>query len=221
MNSAQRGFTVWFVIIPVALLVIGSGLFVSTRHKGGTNNMDKYAAPNNPELTTLMTPYYKISDMGGIGPYSSNKDIAGYVHNGIDFMSDHDLVEYRAISGGIVIEAKVFYDSTRTDTHPQVNVIVLYNKTTKVVYTFEPYSKSIADAERQLTLLNVKEGDTIVAGQSLGKLIKTAPQSHVHIHVMKNEQAFCFENMFSKADKDELTSKIIPNPKIPEQLCYE
>jgi murein DD-endopeptidase MepM/ murein hydrolase activator NlpD len=61
-----------------------------------------------------------------------------------------------------------------------------------VVYTFEPYSKDVADAERQLTLINVKVGDTITAGQSLGKLIKTAPQSHVHIHIMKDNKEFCF-----------------------------
>ncbi len=221
MHDSQRGFTVWFVVIPVVLVIIGVGLFVSTRHKGDTKNEYNYEAPDNPDLTTLSAPYYKISDIGVVGPYSSNEQASGYLHNGIDFMSDRDLVEYRAVSGGIVAEAKVFYDSSRTDTHPQVNLIVLYNKTTKVVYSFEPYSKNIADADRQLTLMSVREGDTIVAGQSLGKLIKTAPQSHVHIHIMKNEQTLCFENMFATSDQEEMMTKVVAGPGKDKKLCYE
>lgn len=221
MNKDQRGFATLLVFTLVLLVIILSGIFLMTRHKDSPKNQYKVAAPSNPELTSLTTPYYKISDLSGIGPYSSNKEAAGYVHNGIDFMSDHDLVEYRAVSGGVVAEAKVFYDSTRSDTHPQVNLIVLYNKTTKIVYSFEPYSKNIADAERQLSLMNVKEGDTITAGQSLGKLIKTAPQSHVHVHVMKNEQTLCFEPMFASNDIADMMTKAATAPNIPKKLCYE
>jgi hypothetical protein len=183
--------------------------------------MYNVTAPDNPELTSLTTPYYEISDIAGVGPYSSNQEASGYIHNGIDFMSDHDLVEYRSVSDGVVAEAEVFYDSSRSDTHPQVNLIVLYNKTTKIVYSFEPYSKDIADAERQLTLMNIKEGDTITAGQSLGKLIKTAPQSHVHIHVMKSEQTLCFDSMFPESDLAEMMTKAVTPPNKPKKLCYE
>jgi hypothetical protein len=152
---------------------------------------------------------------------SNNQAEAGYIHNGLDFMSGRDLVEYRAVSGGVVAELKVFYDSSRSDTHPQVNVIILYNKTTKVVYSFEPYSKDIADAERQLTFMSIKEGDTIVAGQVLGKLIKTAPQSHVHIHVMKDRQTICFEDMFSDIVKAEMLTIATTPLNKPKKLCYE
>ena len=221
MHKTQGGFTTLFLIIPVVLIVVTAGIFVSTRHKGSSNNMYGVTVPSNPELTSLTAPYYEISDIAGVGPYSSNQDEAGYIHNGLDFMSDQDLVEYRAVSGGVVAEAKVFYDSSRSDTHPQVNLIVLYNETTKIVYSFEPYSKDIADAERQLTLMNVAVGDTIVAGQSLGKLIKTAPQSHVHIHVMKNDKTLCFDTMFPESDVTEMMTKATTPLNKPKKLCYE
>lgn len=221
LHKKSRKSTKLFFIIPVVLIVIAVGIFVSTRVMNSTHNEYKFAAPNNPELTSLSTPYYKISDLSGIGPYSSNQAEAGYLHNGLDFMSDHDLVEYRAISGGVVAEAKVFYDSKRSDTHPQVNLIILYNKSTKVVYSFEPFSKNVADAERQLSLMNVKEGDSIVAGQSLGKLIKTAPESHVHIHVMKNEQTMCFESMYSENVRAEMMTKATTPLNKPRKICYE
>lgn len=209
------------MITVLLLIIVGIAIFIPSRHKDSSNSMYKVDVPNNPELTSLAAPYSKISDIEGVGPYSSNQEAVGYLHNGIDFMSNSDLVEYRAISGGVVAEAKVFYDSSRGDTHPQVNVVVLYNNTTKIVYSFEPFSKNIADAERQMTLMNVKEGDTIVAGQLLGKLIKTAPQSHVHIHVMKDEKTFCFANLFSENDsKDMLTKALVP-PNKPTKLCYE
>lgn len=179
MRKPHRALVALLIIIPIALIVI-VGVFVKTQHGVLPNNAFGVGVPSNPELTSLVVPYYSIADLSGIGPYSSNRDAAGYTHDGLDFMSDHDLVEYRAVSGGKVIEAKLFYDKSRSDTHPQVNVIVLYNKNTKVVYTFEPFSKDIAVAERQMTLMNVQAGDTIVAGQSLGKLIKTAP-SHMYI----------------------------------------
>lgn len=221
MHKNQSGFATLLLIIPVVLIFVFVGIFVSTRRNGSSDNMYRVSAPNNPDLNSLTAPYYDISDIAGVGPYSSSQEAAGYIHNGIDFMSERDLVEFRAVSGGVVAEAKVFYDSSRSDTHPQVNVIVLYNKTTKIVYSFEPYSKDIADAERQLTLMNIKEGDTIVAGQSLGKLIKTAPQSHVHIHVMKNEQTLCFDTMFSKSDIDEMMTKATTPLNKPRKLCYE
>ena len=136
-------------------------------------------------------------------------------------MAGHDLVEYRSISSGVVAELKIMHDTTRTDTRPQVNIVVLYNPTTKVVYTFEPYSHNVADAERQLTLMSVKEGDTLTAGQPLGKLIKTAPQSHVHIHVMKNEKEFCFEPLFDASDKADMLTKALNPLNQPKKLCYE
>jgi murein DD-endopeptidase MepM/ murein hydrolase activator NlpD len=69
--------------------------------------------------------------------------------------------------------------------------------------------------------MNVKEGDTITAGQPLGKLIKTAPQSHVHIHIMKNEQTVCFESMFNENDRSEMMTKLATAPNKPKQICYQ
>ena len=216
MKHKQNGFIAWLLLIPV-LIILG----VSTIIIFSNNKSDEPTGPDNPELTKLTTPYTDISDLSYVGPYSSNQSTAGYIHNGIDFMASKDLVEYRSISDGLVTEAKVFYDSTRADTHPQVNIIVKYNKNTTVVYTFEPYSKDVADAERQLTLINVKVGDTITAGQSLGKLIKTAPQSHVHIHIMKDNKEFCFADMFTDQDKSEMLGAVITAPNIKPLLCYE
>jgi hypothetical protein len=221
MYKKQAGFSTLLVIIPIVVVAITVGVFVNIQNRGSSNNEYKFDAPNNPELTSLAAPYVNITDLAGVGPYSNNQAEAGYIHNGLDFMSGRDLVEYRAVSGGVVAELKVFYDSSRSDTHPQVNVIILYNKTTKVVYSFEPYSKDIADAERQLTFMSIKEGDTIVAGQVLGKLIKTAPQSHVHIHVMKDRQTICFEDMFSDIVKAEMLTIATTPLNKPKKLCYE
>lgn len=219
MNILTSRRKLLLLILPVILIAV-VGVFMATRQSGSKDNGYSVDAPDNPELTNLTTPYFSIADISVVGPYSSNQELSGYIHNGIDFMSERDLVEYRSISDGVVAEAKVFYDSSRTDTHPQVNLIVLYNETTKIVYSFEPYSKNIADAERQLTLMNVKEGDTITAGQSLGKLIKTAPQSHVHIHIMKNEKEFCFESLFTESDVAEMMTKVVTAPNKPKQFCY-
>ncbi|MDO8265975.1 MAG: hypothetical protein Q7T41_03465 [Candidatus Saccharibacteria bacterium] len=213
----QNGFVVWLLLLPILIIVILATLFVfSNKNKQETSN-----APDNPPLTSLTVPYIKISDLSGVGPYSTNQETAGYIHNGLNFMANTDLVEYRSISAGLVKEARVFYDNTRTDTHPQVNLQVLYNKNTTVVYTFEPYSKDVADAERQLTLINVKEGDTITAGQSLGKLIKTAPQSHVHIHIMKDNKEICFADMFTDQEQLEMLGIVEVAPNKQAKLCYE
>jgi len=212
----NNGFITLLLIIPLFIAVSIAGIYFLSK-----NNGDKYEGPDNPPFTYLTTPYSSISDLSQIGPYSSNYELAGYIHNGIDFMSANDLTEYRAILGGKVIESKVFYDTTRTDTHPQVNVIVQYNKDTIVVYTFEPYSKNVADAERQLSLMSIKAGDTISAGQPIGKLIKTAPQSHVHIHIQQDKKEFCFANMFSKSEQAEMLDIVLVATGKVEQLCYE
>lgn len=222
MHNNQRGFTALLVIIPLLLVVMAGAFVLSTqRNDHSAKNIYKVTAPNSPELTHLVAPYAAISDLASVGPYSSNQAVAGYVHQGIDFMADHDMVEYRSISSGIVAEVKIMYDTTRSDTHPQVNIVVLYNPTTKIVYTFEPYSRNVADAERQLTLMSIKEGDALTAGQPLGRLIKTAPQSHVHIHVMKNEKEFCFEPLFADSDKAEMLTKALSPLNQPKELCYE
>jgi hypothetical protein len=210
----QNGFVSWIVIVVVFLAVFALSIFAFFRVKAQNNNK---LLP----LTSLTTPYYKISDLSGIGPYSSNKELAGYTHNGLDFMSANDLTEYRAITGGKVQTVELFYERSRNDTHPQINVIVQYDKHTMVAYTFEPYTLDMDVANRQLTLMNVKAGDTIQAGQSLGKLIKTAPQSHVHVHISRDQKEFCLTPLFTEAERAEMTAIVEVAPNVPAQLCYE
>lgn len=211
----QNGFVHWIILIVFVLLFLLAGTFVFSRVK-----QNKEANELKP-FTALTTPYFDIADMSQIGPYSSNNAMAGYVHNGLDFMAAEDMTEYRAISGGIVQTVGVFYDSSRSDTKPQVNVIVEHDKKTSVVYTFEPYIKDIEVANRQLSLMNVKQGHVIEAGQSLGKLIKTAPQSHVHVHISREQKEFCFANLFSESDQKEMLAKAAVAPNVQAQLCYE
>ena len=69
--------------------------------------------------------------------------------------------------------------------------------------------------------MNIKAGDNIVVGQSLGKLIKTAPESHVHIHVMKNEHLICYESMFSENEITDMMTKATTPLNKPRKLCYK
>lgn len=210
----QQGHISWIIIIVLLFVAIAAGILAFTRIKKQSENK---LLP----LTSLTTPYYKIGDLSGIGPYSSNQQVAGYVHNGLDFMAANDLTEYRAITSGKVKEMKLFYEQSRSDTHPQINIIVEYDKQTMVVYTFEPYTLDMDVANRQLALINVKEGDVIQAGQSLGKLIKTAPQSHVHVHISRNQKEFCLAPLFTADEQAEMTTIAEVAPNVPAQLCYE
>lgn len=211
----QDGFVHWILLVVVIAVVVFAGMFAFSRVQ-----QDKEANKLKP-FTALTAPYFDIADMSQIGPYSSNNATAGYIHNGLDFMAAEDMTEYRAISAGVVQKVEVFYDSSRNDTKPQVNVIVEHDKQTSVVYTFEPYIKDIDVANKQLTLMNVKQGDVIEAGQTLGKLIKTAPQSHVHVHISREQKEFCFANLFSETDQKAMIAKAAVAPNVPPQLCYE
>lgn len=211
----QNGFVSWIILIIVLLVIIAAGIFTFSRVKKNTE--DNALKP----ITSLVTPYYDIEDMYQVGPYSSNNAVSGYIHNGLDFMAAEDLTEYRAIAGGTVQKVEVFYDTSRNDTKPQVNVIVEYDKKTMFVYTFEPYIKDVEIANRQLSLMNVAPGDVITAGQSLGKLIKTAPQSHVHVHISREQKEFCFASYFTDSDQKAMLTKASVAPNVPAQLCYE
>lgn len=217
LNNAlqkQHGHISWLPLITLFILAVVAGVSGFIRIKKQNENK---LLP----LTSLTTPYYKISDLSGVGPYSTNQQLSGYIHNGLDFMAANDLTEYRAITGGKVKEMKLFYEQSRSDTHPQINIIVEYDKHTMVVYTFEPYTLDMEVANRQLTLINVKEGDVIQAGQSLGKLIKTAPQSHVHVHISRDQKEFCIAPLFTEAERTEMTAIAAVAPTVPTQLCYE
>ena len=210
----QHGHISWLPLIALFIIVVVAGVSGFIRIKKQNENK---LLP----LTSLTTPYYKISDMSGVGPYSTNQQLSGYIHNGLDFMAANDLTEYRAITGGKVKEMKLFYEQSRSDTHPQINIIVEYDKHTMVVYTFEPYTLDMDVANRQLTLINVKEGDVIQAGQSLGKLIKTAPQSHVHVHISRDQKEFCIAPLFTESERTEMTAIAAVAPNVAAQLCYE
>ena len=210
----QHGHISWLPLIALFILVVAAGVSGFIRIK--KQNEDKLLP-----LTSISTPYYKISDMSGVGPYSTNQQLSGYIHNGLDFMAANDLTEYHAITGDKVKEMKLFYEQSRNDTHPQINIIVEYDKHTMVVYTFEPYTLDMEVANRQLTLINVKEGDVIQAGQSLGKLIKTAPQSHVHVHISRDQKEFCIAPLFTEAERTEMTAIAAVAPNVAAQLCYE
>jgi murein DD-endopeptidase MepM/ murein hydrolase activator NlpD len=110
-------------------------------------------------------------------------------HDGIDFVTGTDLVPFRAACSGTVAAVDSFVTGFG---NRQVTVIIELEDMTGfgLVYAFEPMIPDIAG--QQEANIEVEEGDEVVAGDLLGRLVMIpAVGSHVHWGVVSNHQQVC------------------------------
>ena len=140
----------------------------------------------------LGRPYQNIGDVAVMRGYSATISAPwGAVHNGVDFLvSTGTRREFLAAEEGYITRIEKFPNSITGNW--QVNVMIQYNKTFSMVYSFEPFSTNVADADTQVSSLAVREGRKVLKGDLIGKLVAMGYGTHVHFGLMKQkDSAIC------------------------------
>lgn len=185
------------------------------------SDQSQQAAPVYDSLS-MITPYVNESDVSSINE-AFGLDAAtaawGFVHNGVDFMTATDLVEFRAAADGIVSYSKFHNDKNGMW---QVNMAIDHNPWS-IQYAWEFSSTSESDADRQISEIAIASGQTVKQGDSLGKLYNPKLEGHIHLGVsndlINTENAICPEPYFTDEAKDSVY-RIIQEDHPAWQMCY-
>ena len=155
------------------------------------------------------------------GPFHGNKDGGtGNFHSGFDFLVDHEGVSYYAIDDMTVESIDLFQDFSQQTNHPQVNIMFKGEGPWSYFYAFEPFGSQQADADKQLTMISVEEGQKLKKGDLVGKLHYVADGAHVHVSVLKDDTHSCYESLFSPEDKAKLIPLVRVTADQEKKLCY-
>jgi hypothetical protein len=175
---------------PFALLI--KILFLLLLATGCSGGDDDYSGPPG-DISNLLTPYKNEADMDPrINPFSSS-------HSGLDFWPNGEGRSFQAVSPGKVEWVK--REKLDTTNNYQVNILIRYNNTYHLNYVFEPMTNLESDGDIQLSLIHVKAGDTLKAGDIIGELNVKNTGSHVDFGVIKNWNRICPYPYFSEAAK--------------------
>lgn len=174
-----------------------------------------------PDPTSLILPYATAADLDRIGP----KVTAAYAqahpsstppfvfHNGIDFITNRDLVPFRSMTEATVTAVEVLANGP----NEQVSVRVDAGGGYTIVYGFEPMAPSTG--QQQLAQIDVRLGDHLQPGSSLGRLVKVGSAAHLHVHMQpsSSNDAICFADRWSSSDQAAATALLTGGYT---QLCY-
>jgi len=110
----------------------------------------------------LISPYVNYAEMYSIHKgFGNNPNTPWGDHSGIDIIPANDLMPFRSMSSGKVVEI----NSNRMSNNLWVtNVVVKYNSTYRVLYAFENLTADVNDRDIQLANLAVKVGQIDVTG---------------------------------------------------------
>jgi hypothetical protein len=139
------------------------------------------------------------------------------MHDGVDFVTDTDLVPFRSSCNGAVSMVDSFVTGFG---HRQVNVIIELegNPGFGLVYAFEPMIQDLGD--HQEANIVVSQGDEISAGDLIGRLVMSpAVGSHVHWGVLANHQQVCPRPYLADAVESSLLD-LIREDEPAGEICY-
>jgi hypothetical protein len=191
------------------------------------------SATTNPYNGTKGTcpDIYPAGDIVLISPYVNYEDMA-YIHkgfgcsvtspwadhSGLDIVPAGDLMPFRAMASGKVVE--VLSTRHEPDNNWITSVVVKYNATYRVLYAFENLTPEDSDLAVQLANLNVEPGQLIAQGEILGRLHTVGgTYYHVHVSLIRDGERVCPEPYLVEEAREGLNNLIHVNyPDL--QMCY-
>lgn len=141
-----------------------------------------------------------VEDIAGMAKSFSRNEASPWqgANTGFDLMTSTDLVAVRAAVAGVVHVDGLTQDSATHDW--QVTVRVTANGY-DMVYVFDPGSTEQTVGQRQVQQIAVKNGQSVKAGDVLGRLIHSADGAFVRFGVHKGKAWLCPTNFLTATAK--------------------
>lgn len=166
----------------------------------------------------LIYPVRDIAQIRIMEAYSTDASAPwGFAHNGIDFMTDRDREPVLASADGTItrVDVKQFPPLNNW----QINISLRVNNRYTIGYAFEPMTSDDTVGQAQQTLISVKIGQSVRAGDVLGELIGGVNGAHIHWGITDAtiDGVICPAPFLTDSQQRELLSRI---PANPDRLCY-
>ncbi|HME53147.1 MAG TPA: peptidoglycan DD-metalloendopeptidase family protein [Candidatus Lokiarchaeia archaeon] len=142
----------------------------------------------------------------------------GFAHNGIDYFFTNSS-SYIAAAPGNVISVQVNDFGSSQANRYRVAINIRFSATLVLLYNLEPWTNSTTKRDYVVSQIQVKVGDWVVKGQSLGTFVGYSDGSHVHFGVLVNNNAVCPQPYFGVPDLAELMA-MIHSYNSSWNLCY-
>lgn len=167
----------------------------------------------------LIAPYANEADISSINESFSNTEASpwGFKHSGIDFMTSVDLVPFRAVTDGVIINLTTSKESDQQGWHTS---LCIDHAPYLICYNFETFSSNQAVGERQKANILIKNGDHVQQGDLIGKLVYGGNGAHVDFGVIPpGQDRSCPEPYFTKDAKISVL-RLIHKDHPTWQMCY-
>ncbi len=211
-NTLVRAIMV--LTICAGLTLIGSqgcDIFECTESGGSTARADAEFS--------MLAPYTNVSEMAPINEAYDEVGNSpwGFTHNGVDFFAIGGQATFQAVCPGEIVQVNLWLNPGNS--RWQVNVTIRYNNRFSVEYAFEPTPADQAGGQAQLAAINVAEGQTVAAGDTLGVLIAGDNRSHVDFSLRDNNNFICPEPHFTAAATIEILG-LVRQQWPGASICY-
>lgn len=195
----------------ILVLVIGLGLFVGiyalqTNWFSGFYPGDRYPSER---LDYMGVIYVNQSDIYAYNEgYSETASCPwGFIHNGLDYFFNNNS-EVIAAAPGYVEQVSWRQNPDTTLNMYNIFVVIQFNMSIKLQYTFEPFTHVEGDQYRQLAMLEVHEGDWVQKGDLIAQFLYVEEGAHIHWGVTMNNEWVDPEPFFGTSDHAEILSLI-------------
>nr|MDO8083495.1 M23 family metallopeptidase [Candidatus Sigynarchaeum springense] len=143
----------------------------------------------------------------------------GYVHVGVDFFFKNGSKVLSATPGQ-VYEVKVDDNGAGAYIRYYIRVYIRYNSSICILYSFELKTEDYANITRQLSLIKVKVGDWVSAGQELARFFNCGGDpDHVDWGISDNHERTCPQQFFTTSGYEKMMGLV--HAFHPDwNLCY-
>ncbi len=181
------------------------------------NPGDRYPSDTLDYMNVL---YENRSDIYAFNEGYSESDSCpwGFEHNGLDFflLNNSKVI---AASPGLVERIQWRDNGEGVENRFHISIQIRFNKDITLGYNFEPWTELSSDKDKQLTMINVQEGEWVEIGQEIARFLYIEEGAHIHFDVSVNNQQTCPQQFFSTEGYNEMMEMIHSfNPTW--NMCY-
>jgi len=212
LNIIGLGFTYYYLI--------NTGWY--EKHSSGEFGV--LVQPGNTDKTyanlSMITPYVNENDISRIGPFGDNENNPwGFRHQGINFMTDLDLIPIQAVTDGIIEKLDSSKENEQQGWHTE---LCINHRPFLVCYNFETFSADDSDGQKQSANIFVKNGDIIKQGDLIGKLVHRGDGAHVDLGILQMDisgERICPEPYFTEEARTSIL-RLLHKDHPDWNMCY-
>jgi len=218
----KRSCIYGFILIGI---IAGAAFLYFQNFDGGFGDLngtfDNEGRYDSTTLTEMGVIYSNRTDNHDFrGGYSESTDCPwGAIHRGIDYflINGSSVI---AAAPGLVEEISVTHDPANVNNQYMIHIRIRFNESISLGYVFEPFTNNSNDSDRQVSMLDIEEGDWVEKADQIGRLLSIQESAHIDFTVYKDPVGMtCPRPFFGETDYIEIM-ELVHTYQPTWDLCY-